>query len=223
MAFIGPNDKFKITLAARFAWLMLNLLGRTVRLREIGSEHYRRLEGEGRGYIFTLWHGRMFIPIFIQRNRGIVAMVSQHTDGEIIARAVEMLGYKTVRGSSTRGGGKALREMVKLIKAGANGAMTPDGPRGPRGDFKEGSLILAQLTGAYLIPMTHACSKAKVFGSWDSFMLAKPFSRVVAAYGEPVEVPRKLDEDGLAKMKSEMERRMNELVERAEQEVEQWK
>ena len=221
MAFIGPNDNFKIKLAAWFAWLMLNLLGRTVRLREIGSEHFRKLENEGKGCVFTVWHGRMFIPIFVQRNRGIVAMVSQHTDGEIIAQAMEMLGYRTVRGSSTRGGGTALRDIVKLIKSGAYGAMTPDGPRGPKGDFKEGTLILAQLTGAYLVPMTHACSKAKVFGSWDSFMLAKPFSKVVVAYGEPVEIPRKLDADGLAKMKKEMEHRMNELIERAEQEVEQ--
>ena len=223
MAFIGADDKIKLTLAARLAWIMLNFLGRTVRLREVGADNYRKLEEAGKGYIFTLWHGRMFIPIFVQRKRGIVAMVSQHTDGEIIARAVEMLGYRTVRGSSTRGGGKALREMVKLIKAGANGAMMPDGPRGPKGDFKEGSLILAQLTGAYLVPMTHACSKAKVFGSWDNFMLVKPFSKVVVAYGEPVVVPRKLDADGLAKIKTEMERRMDELVEQAEQAVEQWK
>lgn len=223
MAFIGPNDKFKISLAAGFAWLMLNLLGRTVRLRETGKDYYLDLEREGKNYIFTLWHGRMFIPIFAQRKRGLVAMVSQHTDGEIIARAVEMLGYKTVRGSSTRGGGKALREMVKLMKSGAHGAMMPDGPRGPKGDFKEGTLILAQLTGAYLVPMTHACSNAKVFGSWDNFVLAKPFSKVVVACGEPVQIPRQLDSEGLTAMKKEMERRMDDLVEQAEKEVEKWK
>jgi len=221
MTTIKKNRKHLIPLAARVAWLTLNVIGRLVRTREIGKEHYFRLDQQAKRYIFCLWHGRMFIPIFIQRKKGIVAMVSQHSDGEIIARAVEMMGYITVRGSSTRGGMQALKEMVRLIRKGANGAMMPDGPRGPKGDFKEGTLALAQLSGAYLIPMTHAASKAKVFGSWDNFVLAKPFSRVVVAYGEPVFVPKEAD---LGKLKEEMETRMNNLVEEAEKYLwEEWK
>ncbi len=209
----------KIRIIAWVAYILLNLVGRLVRIREIGAEYYRAMDRRDERYIFTLWHGRMFIPIFVQRNRGIVAMVSQHLDGEFIARAVERMGYHTVRGSSTRGGSKALREMVRMIRGGLNGAMMVDGPRGPRGEFKPGTVMLAQLSGAKLIPMTYAASKAKIFDSWDLFLLAKPFSRVVVAYGEPVQVPRHMDDADTREFIAMMEARMNSLVDLAEREV----
>ncbi|MBC8204087.1 MAG: lysophospholipid acyltransferase family protein, partial [FCB group bacterium] len=194
------------------------------RIRYIGEEYYKELEQRGENYIFTLWHGRMLLPIYIHRKRDIVAMVSQHVDGEIIARGVQMIGYTIVRGSSSRGGGQALRQMVKIMKEGHPGAMMPDGPKGPRGDFKTGTITLAQLTGAYILPITHAASKAWVFNSWDRFMIAKPFSKVVIAYGEPVKIPRNLNQDEIIKMKKDLERRMDELVEQAENYIKQkWK
>ena len=224
MAFINPDDKFKISLAARLAWFIIIALGHLTRIRYIGRDNYLNLERNGKNYILALWHGRMLLPIFEQRKRGFVSMVSQHVDGEIIARGVKMLGYTIVRGSSTRGGGKALREMVRLMRKGHHGAMMPDGPRGPRGDFKIGTLILAQLADAYIVPMTHTASSAWVFNSWDRFMIAKPFSRVVIAYGEPVKIPRDLKEEGMLALKKEMERRMNDLVEEAERYIrEGWK
>jgi len=221
MRLLKKNSDFKIKLAAGLAYFLLNLIGRLVRISYLGKEHPEKLGAENKRYILTLWHGRMFIPIFVQRKKGIVAMVSQHADGEFIARAVEKMGYKTVRGSSTRGGMQALREMVKLIKGGVNGAMMVDGPKGPRGEFKIGTLVLAQLSGASLIPMTYACSRAKVFDSWDKFVLAKPFSKVVVAYGEPVEVPREMGEAELTKLKTEMEAKMDTLVKQAEAAVRQ--
>ena len=224
MALIRDSDKLKITLASMLGWLLIQGLGRLVRIREICKNNYLDLEEKGENYIFCLWHGRMLIPIFVQRGRGIVAMVSQHVDGEIIARAIEMLGYKTVRGSSTRGGSAAFRGMVVALKKGAYGAMMPDGPRGPKRDFKTGTLVMAQLSGAHLVPMTHAADKAWVLNSWDGFTVAKPFSKVVIAYGEPVEIPRQLDSDGIVQMKSEMGARMNLLVNEAERYLrEEWK
>ncbi len=217
MAFINKDDRFKIALASVVAWLTLQILGRTARIREIGKNHYLNLEARGENYIFTLWHGRMFIPIFVQRGRRIVAMVSAHTDGEIIARAVEMMGYQTVRGSSSKGGGKALRDMVKIMRGqGVPGAMMPDGPRGPKGDYKTGTITLAQLTEAYLVPMTHAADPAWTSKSWDRFLIAKPFARVVIAYGEPVKPPRKLDGTEMEALKKKMELRMDALVDEAE-------
>ena len=151
-------------------------------------------------------------------------MVSQHVDGEIIAQTVELLGYRTARGSSTRGGTQALKEMVKIMKSGVPGAMFPDGPRGPSGEFKQGTITLAQLTGAYLVPMTYAADKAWVFNSWDRFVMAKPFSKVVVMYGKPIEIPRKLDEGEMAKLIEEITGKMNELIEDAERYVkEEWK
>ena len=224
MGFIKKDDKFKIFLASLVGWCLIQILARITRMRIVGREHYRRLEREGKNYILTLWHGRMLLSIFAQRRRGIVSMVSQHVDGEIIARTVEMLGYQTARGSSTRGGTKALKEMVRVMKTGVPGAMFPDGPRGPRGEFKEGTITLAQLADAYIVPMTYAADRAWVFNSWDRFVMAKPFSRVVVMYGEPIEIPRKLDEKQMAELIEEITGKMNKLIEDAERYVkEEWK
>jgi len=223
MQLLKKNSELQIKLTAALAYFLLNLIGRLVRIRYLGQEYPQKLDAENLPYILTLWHGRMFIPIFVQRKKGIVAMVSQHADGEFIARAIHKMGYRTVRGSSTRGGGKALREMVTLIKNGAIGAMLVDGPKGPPGEFKIGTLILAQLTGAPLIPMTYACSKPIVFNSWDKFVLAKPFSKAVVAYGEPFKIPRHLNDDELEKLRLEITQQMNSLVELAEENVRRWK
>ena len=224
MPFIKKSDKFKIALASMLGWLLIHGLGKLVRIREIGKSNYLELEEKGENYIFCLWHGRMLMPIFVQRGRGIVAMVSQNVDGEIIARTVEMFGYRTVRGSSSKGGGEAFREMVAALKKGTPGAMMPDGPKGPRRDFKTGTMTMAQISGAYIVPMTHAADKAWINNSWDRFTIAKPFSKVVIAYGEPVKIPRRLDSEGTERMKSELEVRMNRLVEKAERCLrEEWK
>jgi lysophospholipid acyltransferase (LPLAT)-like uncharacterized protein len=216
MAFIKSKDEFKIFIASLLGWILIQIIGRLVRIREIGKHFYQDLEKRDRNYIFCLWHGRMFIPIFVQRGRGVVSMVSLHVDGEIIAQIVEKMGYQIARGSSSREGGKALREMVKLMRKGFPGSMFPDGPRGPKGDFKVGTLVLAQLTQAHLVPMTFAAEKAWVFNSWDRYIIPKPFSKVVVAYGEPVAVPRKLEPEQVEQLKTEMERRMNVLVMEAE-------
>lgn len=224
MGFIKQNDKFRIFLASLFAWCVIQLLARLTRIRTFGKEHYENLEKEGKNYILTNWHGRMLLSIFAQRKRGVAAMVSQHVDGEIIARTVEIFGYITARGSSTRGGIKALKEMVTLMKSGHPGAMFPDGPRGPYHEFKPGTITLAQLTGSYIVPMTHAADRCWVFNSWDKFVMAKPFSRVVVMYGEPIEIPRKLDDVEMEQLLSNVTEKMNKLVDDAERYVkEEWK
>jgi lysophospholipid acyltransferase (LPLAT)-like uncharacterized protein len=224
MALIHKKDRLKIFLASLLGWLIIQGLGRLTRIRQIGQNNYQELERRGENYILTLWHGRMLLPIFAQRNRGVVAMVSQYVDGEIIARTVQMMGYRTVRGSSTRGGTKALREMVKIMRSGVPGAMFPDGPKGPRGDFKIGTIILAQLTDAYIVPMTYSADPAWILKNWDQFMIAKPFARTVIAYGEPVKIPRSLDDEQMLSLKSHLEDRMNDLIAQADRYLKQdWK
>jgi lysophospholipid acyltransferase (LPLAT)-like uncharacterized protein len=114
--------------------------------------------------------------------------------------------------------------MVKIMKSGVPGAMFPDGPRGPRGDFKLGTVMLAQLAGAYIVPMTHVASRAWVFNSWDKFMIAKPFAKVVVSYGEPIEIPRKMNEHQMAELKTELEAKMNAHIDETERYLkEEWK
>jgi lysophospholipid acyltransferase (LPLAT)-like uncharacterized protein len=130
----------------------------------------------------------MLIPVFNRRKRNIIAMVSEHRDGEMVARVVHNLGYRTARGSSTRGGRKAFMEMVKSLREGSIGAMLPDGPKGPRHVFKPGTMLMAQRAQIPMLHITYGTYPAWTFNSWDKFVVPKPFSRTVLLMGKPIYV-----------------------------------
>jgi lysophospholipid acyltransferase (LPLAT)-like uncharacterized protein len=125
---------------------------------------------------------------------------------------VQRIGGHVIRGSSTHTGARALRDFYETIaKQQISPAITPDGPKGPVHEFKPGALLLAQLTGRPIVPVSVAASRTWRFNTWDRFELPLPFSRVVLAYGEPVRVPRVLNADGLARMQVEMAERLQAL------------
>lgn len=216
MAGANLKDRLLFWLATRLGWLFIRLWGRLARLEVVGREHFDRLQREQRAFIICIWHGRILMPIFAHRNEGIVAMVSEHRDGEMIAQTLKRLGYGTVRGSSTRGGRKAAIAMLRELRQGVVAGLMPDGPRGPRHQFKRGALVLAQKSGAALLPMTFAAARCWQFRSWDRFTMWKPFSRVLLHYGEPVEVPLQLDEAGLEALRHRVEQIMIEQEKHAD-------
>lgn len=191
---------------------LLSALLDTCRVEQKGIENFERFHREGRPVVFVLWHGRLLPCTYWNRHRGLVTLVSQHRDGEYIARIVERWGYTAVRGSSSRRAAGALRELVRHVRAGRSLAVTPDGPRGPRQVLKPGALLAAQLSGAPVIPAAGGASRGWWFGSWDRFLVPKPFSRVRLAYGEPVEVPRGAGEAELERIAREVEARTNALT-----------
>lgn len=144
-------------------------------------------------------------------------LISQHRDGELIARTVKLLGIESVRGSTTRGGLSAIRSMVRTMQDGFNIAITPDGPQGPRHMVQAGIVELARLTGAPIIPMTYSASRRKVFRSWDQFNLPFPFSRVVYIFGEPVLVPRELGPEEREEKRLLLENRLKQITREADQ------
>ena len=159
-----------------------------------------------KGVIYTLWHGRLLPLTYMHRHQNIATLISQSRDGEYIARVVERWGYKAIRGSSSRGGSAALREMVKVARTGRSMAITPDGPRGPRQKLKPGVLMLAQLTGQPILPITASATRAWwVDARWDEFLVPKPFSTVFVRYGEPVYVPRNASEEELNAIGAQVE------------------
>ncbi len=160
------------------------------------------------------WHGRMLVPVWHCRGTNIVAMISQHQDGEMVARLVQKLGYETVRGSSTRGGSQAALEMLKRIGQGQTAAMICDGPRGPIYKMKPGAPFLAQQSQAVVIPATFATTKRWTFHSWDRFVVPKPFSKVVLLYGEPI--PACSPNGSIEEFGQELEDALNRLTEEAE-------
>jgi lysophospholipid acyltransferase (LPLAT)-like uncharacterized protein len=140
--------------------------------------------------IFVFWHGQLLPLVHYHRDEGVVVLVSEHGDGEYITRVIERHGFQTVRGSSTRGGIRGLKALIRAANAGRDLALTPDGPQGPRGEFKPGALMAAQLTGAPVVPVAVGVSSAWYMKSWDRFVVPRPLARIVIEYGEPVHVPR---------------------------------
>jgi lysophospholipid acyltransferase (LPLAT)-like uncharacterized protein len=191
-------------------------LFRTVRTRSEGDEHYRRLRRERTPVIFSVWHAQLLSLAVRHRDEGVVALVSEHADGEYLVRLIERIGFATVRGSSTRGGIQGLKGLIRAAREGHDLTITVDGPRGPACVFKPGALLAAQTTGCPVIPVGMGCSAAWRFDSWDRFLVPKPFATVRIAYGEPRWVERNADRAALAATARLLEREMNELTAQCE-------
>jgi lysophospholipid acyltransferase (LPLAT)-like uncharacterized protein len=193
--------------------LALDALMATVRFRVEGREQYTALRDAGERVIFALWHGRLLPLTYYHRRQRIAALISRSADGEYIARLVEGWGYGTVRGSSSRGGGAALRALVRQARDGWSLAITPDGPRGPRQRLQPGVITAAQLTGLPIVPLAGGCPRAWWPGSWDRFCVPKPFSTVRVLYGEPRRVPREADAAELERHARALEAQLNAMTE----------
>ena len=195
-----------IPILARLLGALIVLHRATIRVERLHFEHYLGLKARGVPILFALWHARMFLSIQAHRGEGIATMASQSKDGEWIARWLEKNGYAVVRGSTTRGGSQALREMVRLVRSGLNAALTVDGPKGPSRVVQPGVVQLARLTGAWILPITSSCSKPRFLASWDRYLLPYPFSRGVVAYGEPFPITADIsDETALARIASALD------------------
>ncbi len=204
-------------LAAGLGGAALDALMRTTSVRTEGEENFRQFWRREQPVVFTLWHGRLLPCTYHHRHQGVVTLISQHRDGEYITRVVKKWGYTAVRGSSSRGGLDALRELVRHLRAGRSLAMTPDGPRGPREKMKPGPLLAAQLTGAPIVPVVSGASRASFFGGWDRFMIPHPFARLQIAYGEPLHVPRRAGEAEMEAISAEVEARLGALMKRVDE------
>ncbi|MFY7922710.1 MAG: lysophospholipid acyltransferase family protein [Gemmatimonas sp.] len=164
--------------------VLIRLLGRTWRVTTHGRDARRRPGAHDGAVVYTLWHGQM-LPLLWKHTVRTGVLVSEHKDGEIITRILEQFGMFGVRGSSSRGGTRALLEAVRIVKGGTPMAFTPDGPRGPRHSFAPGALILAHRAGVPIVTITAHIDRAWRLGSWDALELPKPFAKITVLYGVP--------------------------------------
>jgi hypothetical protein len=134
----------------------------------------------------TFWHSMILMASFPYRGKGIHVLVSRHGDGELIGRVIQQFGFFLVRGSSSKGGEQAMKELVTLLKQNRDIGITPDGPRGPAERVKPGVAQLARLTGSPVIPGAFSASRIKILNTWDRFRIPYPFSRIVYVIGEPL-------------------------------------
>lgn len=207
------NEGARYTIAGLAGSTLLGALHKTARFEVEGAEHYRQFTEAGRPVIFVLWHGRLLPLAYHHRHQDLVALVSRSKDGEYIARVLERWGFDPVRGSSSRGGGTALRQLVRRARGGRTLTLTPDGPRGPRQRMKPGALIAAQMSGLPLIPVAAGADRGWWFESWDRFLVPKPGARIRVAYGEPYFVPRDADTAALEEHGRTLEAALNRLTE----------
>ncbi len=167
---------------------LVSALARTWRVETVHAERWRGLVEANRPHVFLLWHDALLPLLWWHRGRGVTIVVSEAQDGQYLAEYARRIGYREARGSSTRGGVRALIGIVKVLRAGGVAAFTPDGPRGPRREFKGGVLLAAQRGGATVLPLHAGADRAWRLSSWDRFLVPKPFARVRIVYGRPFDV-----------------------------------
>ena len=195
-------------------WLgthFLRMLAMTWRVKTVGDEGFRASRERGEPMLFTLWHGQMLPILWQHRDQGIAILISEHRDGEIIAQVAARLGCRSIRGSTSRGGSRALLALARELEEGHDAAITPDGPRGPRHSFAPGALVAAQRSGKPLLLVGVHAPNAWQLRSWDGFIIPKPFSRVTVAYGGPVHVSAEGPREAAA-LAEEYQRRMDDTV-----------
>lgn len=179
---LGPWQRFRVRAITLAGGLAIRALGMTWRVRREGAHDFDEMTGRREPFIAVFWHGEILPMAWVHRHIGIAPLISRHADGEVIARIVEGLGYRTVRGSTTRGGVRALLESAALVEDGITVAFTPDGPRGPRHEFAPGAVIVAQRTGRPIIAITATASRAWRMRSWDRHLVPKPFATLTVRY-----------------------------------------
>lgn len=199
------------------ASLYVRLTYATTRWQVRENDQIVALLAANRPIIPAFWHSRLLMsPMRWRHDRRLRVLISTHRDGELIARTVGHLGIGTVRGSTTRGGVAALREMVMALKVGDSVGITPDGPRGPRMRVHPGIIALASLSGVPLAPVTYSASHCRFLNSWDRFVLALPFGRGVFLWGMPITVARDADAAAREAARLELERQLNALTAEAD-------
>ena len=205
------TQRLKASLIGWAGYFAILVLGRTLRWQKSGDEHLDEVFRSGHRAILVFWHGRILPSAYHYRNRGIVVMTSMNQDGEAIARCIQRLGFGVARGSSSRGGFRALAQLARDIRAGRDAAFTIDGPRGPRYVAKQGPVLLAFKTGA-AICCFHVSMRRKIeLGSWDGFQIPLPFTETVLLQAPPIWVPGDASEEQLRSLHGRMQQVLDEF------------
>jgi hypothetical protein len=194
---------------------LVAFLGATLRWQTEGIERFETIVRGERQPIMAFWHGRILPATYFFRRRGIVVITSENFDGEWIAGIIERFGYGTARGSTSRGGRKALLQLARDLAAGKPAGFTLDGPRGPARVAQPGAVWLAKATGNPVLPFHLEASRAWTLPSWDRTQIPKPFATVALVVGEPFEVAADADEAAIESARRDLEVRLKMLEARA--------
>lgn len=210
------RDRIIIRAADFFFYSLIRGICSTLRWEIRGLEHLSSILSAGHLPIFTFWHSCIMSATWFWRDRGIVVMSSVSRDGEYTGRVIKRLGYGTARGSSTRGGGRALAEMAECLDNGLEVAFTIDGPRGPAYEAKPGAVTLARHTGQAILPFHIELDKRIELSSWDRLKVPLPFTRALVLIAEPIYVARRSSGEEVATKQKTLQSELDGLRREAE-------
>ncbi|MCG6147006.1 DUF374 domain-containing protein [Leptospira levettii] len=201
-------------------WLQ-RFIGLTSRFRIFKNEQYEEIFKNKKPYIYSIWHTNVLYSPYLHRNKNVAVLISESKDGDFINQVVHRFGNSSIRGSSSKGGSKALKAMIQHLKKGLPAAFTPDGPRGPALIVQPGIIAAAQVTQVPIVPFHYECSRQWILEkAWDKHRVPKPFTTFVVSYGEPIYVPRELNEVEFENMRLKVEEAMLKNRDKAIQEAE---
>ncbi|MGJ4751779.1 lysophospholipid acyltransferase family protein [Leptospira kmetyi] len=208
--------KFLIWLIPFLVVNLQRLIGLTSRRVNIGDENLVKLRKEKKPYILSIWHTNVLYSPYLNKNAGAAVLISESKDGDFINEVVHRFGNYSIRGSSSKGGSKALKALFKHLKNNLPAAITPDGPRGPALVLQPGLIACAQVSQIPIIPMHYECTRQWIAErAWDKHRIPKPFTTFVVSYGDPIYVPKRLDEKGFEEARLAVEKAMLENRQRA--------
>jgi len=210
----SPVKRAQVTAISALGVPFIAAVGASLRWKVEGLEHLN-FEGNGRRPIMAFWHGRVLTATYYFRQRGIIVMISENFDGEWIARIIQQFGFRTSRGSTSRGGQRALLQLKREMERGYPSGFAVDGPRGPARKAQPGAIWLAKLTGNPVVPFHMEAASYWSLKSWDRTQIPKPFSTVALTVGEPIDVASDADEDALEAKRVELERSLFTLEQKA--------
>jgi lysophospholipid acyltransferase (LPLAT)-like uncharacterized protein len=212
------KERLLIHLAERAFYALISLVGKTLRFETDAWGNFEQAHQQDKIPIYVFWHNRIFAGTYFFRHRGIVVITSQSFDGEYIARFIQRFGYGVARGSSTRGGVSALVELIRVMRRGRRpAAFSIDGPKGPKYVAKSGACLLAKKTQNPMMPFVVETKNYWEVKSWDRLQIPKPFSRVRVFIGRPIFVSSGATDAEIENKRLELQKALDELVERGKQ------
>jgi lysophospholipid acyltransferase (LPLAT)-like uncharacterized protein len=217
---ISLKQRILTALIPRLVVLLQRFVGLTSKRIDLGREYFEALHSARKPWIFSIWHTNVLYSPYLLRNLKTAVLISASRDGEFITRVVHHFGNTSIRGSTSRGGGKALKEMILHLRKGLSAAFTPDGPRGPAWIVQPGLILSAQLTQVPILPFHYECTRQKIARSWDEHRVPLPFTTFVCSYGAPISIPRELSPEQFEEARLMVERAMLENRDRCRAEAE---
>jgi lysophospholipid acyltransferase (LPLAT)-like uncharacterized protein len=206
-------------LAPRAAYAYIVLLRATMRLEYENHDALRRARRDFGQYILAFWHSRFLMMPYVYPDKKIVVLISMHRDAGMLGRILVRFGFALARGSSTTGGARGVRQVLRLAREGYDIGIAPDGPRGPRRRVQPGVIDLARLSGLPIVPVAFSARPARRLRSWDRTLVPYPFGRGLFVYGEPLPVPRKANDAERERMRLRLEEEVDRITDLADTRV----